>query len=125
MPQRTLGVALWDYRDHDGRRRRAYYGQTINLTADEITRGERAHVFTTPADTDTSEPIVPAPATPPTDTADVAPLPAIVATKPAWVNAAVAHGIDRTAAQAMTKQQLIDALTDPAENIEGTPSHTP
>lgn len=45
MATRTLGVALWEYRDHDGRRRRAYYRETFELPDPEVERGERAGVF--------------------------------------------------------------------------------
>lgn len=45
MPTRTLDVALWEYRDHYGRRRRAYYRETFELTDAEAERGERAQVF--------------------------------------------------------------------------------
>lgn len=45
MPTRTLDVALWDYRDRDGRKRRAHYRDTVDLPDSEIERGERAAVF--------------------------------------------------------------------------------
>ncbi|MBX9919276.1 hypothetical protein [Mycolicibacterium frederiksbergense] len=45
MPTRTLGVALWEYRDDTGRRRRAYYRETFELPESEVERGERAQVF--------------------------------------------------------------------------------
>ncbi|MDC8982167.1 hypothetical protein PR370_06065 [Mycobacterium marinum] len=49
MATRTLGVALWNYRDHDGRRQRALYGQRFELSEDEEARGERAGVVSTPS----------------------------------------------------------------------------
>lgn len=45
MATRTLGVALWEYRDRHGRRRRAYYRETFELPDSEVERGERAEVF--------------------------------------------------------------------------------
>ncbi|SBS79257.1 conserved hypothetical protein [uncultured Mycobacterium sp.] len=45
MPTRTLGVALWEYRDRNGCRRRAYYRETFELPDSEVERGERASVF--------------------------------------------------------------------------------
>lgn len=47
MATRTLGVALWEYRDNSGRRRRVYYGDTFELPEPEVERGERADVFAT------------------------------------------------------------------------------
>jgi hypothetical protein len=41
----TLGVALWEYRNADGRKHRAYYGQQLDVTDAELERGERANVF--------------------------------------------------------------------------------
>lgn len=45
MATRTLGVALWDYRDHDGRKRRAHYRETFDLPDSEVERGQHAGVF--------------------------------------------------------------------------------
>jgi hypothetical protein len=45
VPTRTLDVALWEYRDDSGRKRRAYYRQTFDLSEAEVARGERAGVF--------------------------------------------------------------------------------
>ncbi|AUV60791.1 head-tail connector protein [Mycobacterium phage Rem711] len=46
MATRTVKVATWQYRDSKGRRRRAYFGDEIELPKDEIERGDRLGVFT-------------------------------------------------------------------------------
>lgn len=115
MPTRTLGVALWNYRDDDGRRRRALYGQQFDLPEDEIARGERAGVFAPEP-----EP-VPERGSVSVDTPSG--LPRLTALKPAWVDYAETIGIDRAEAEAMTKPELIAAvqthLRPPPEKIEG------
>lgn len=47
--EKTVTVAIWEYRNAEGRRRRAYRGDVVELTADEVERGERAGVFNQPA----------------------------------------------------------------------------
>ncbi|KZS70656.1 hypothetical protein A4G26_25440 [Mycobacterium kansasii] len=97
MATRTLGVALWNYRDHDGRRRRALYGQRFELPEDEVIRGERAGVFAPE----------PKPAAP---SAEIPSAPKQAAPKAAWVDYAEAIGMDRAEADAMSKPDLIAAV---------------
>lgn len=75
MPKKTIRVATWEYYAGKGKkRRRAYYGDVVDLSAAEIKRGEAAGVFGT-YDTP-PEPAAPAPVPagagnePPTDDAD-------------------------------------------------------
>ncbi|MCV7005654.1 hypothetical protein [Mycobacterium gordonae] len=104
MPTRTLGVALWNYRDGDGRRRRALFGQRFELSEDELARGERADVFAPEPE--------PAAAPGPAAPTGAAPLPPKqAAPKAAWVDYAEAIGIERAEAHAMSKPDLIDAVT--------------
>ena len=46
MAKRVVKAALWEYRDRKGRRRRAFFGDEVNLTESEIERGDRENVFT-------------------------------------------------------------------------------
>ncbi|MFC0314490.1 hypothetical protein ACFQNE_02030 [Gordonia phosphorivorans] len=48
MAKRTLGVATWEYRDKDKKRRRAYFGDEIDVSAAEIRRGDAAGVWAEP-----------------------------------------------------------------------------
>jgi hypothetical protein len=48
MAEKEIRVAVWEYHDADGKRRRAWFGQTVDLTEDEIARGEAAGVFDQP-----------------------------------------------------------------------------
>jgi hypothetical protein len=57
MATRTVKVAIWRYRDTAGVRRFARFGATVDLSEDEVERGDREGVFT-PA---------PVPATSPTE----------------------------------------------------------
>jgi hypothetical protein len=64
MATRTLDVALWEYRDLEGQRRRAYYRETFDLPDSEVERGERAGVFA-PADDSATTPVAAPEALPP------------------------------------------------------------
>lgn len=46
MATRTVKVATWQYRNAKGQRRRAYFGDEIELPKDEVERGDREGVFT-------------------------------------------------------------------------------
>ncbi|MCV7255679.1 hypothetical protein H7J86_26290 [Mycobacterium hackensackense] len=45
MAKRVVRAALWEYRDAKGQRRRAFFGQEVDLPASEIERGEAQGVF--------------------------------------------------------------------------------
>lgn len=45
MAKKTIRVATWEYRDKAKKRRRAYYGDVVDLPAAEVKRGEAAGVF--------------------------------------------------------------------------------
>lgn len=103
MPTRTLGVALWNYRDHDGRKRRAHYRETIDLPEAEVTRGERAGVFA-PIEGITQK------ATPSDAT------PAKTSTKPALIGWLVEHrGADPGAIEGLTKPKLWQLVEESEE----------
>ncbi|RFZ03859.1 hypothetical protein DSM43518_04574 [Mycobacterium marinum] len=112
MATRTLGVALWNYRDHDGRRRRALYGQQFELPEDEEARGERAGVFAPEPEPSVS-----------TDTDTPVPVPKQTAPKPAWVDYAQAIGMDRAQAEVLSKTDLIATVkaqvAQPHSNDQG------
>ncbi|WP_156296390.1 hypothetical protein [Mycobacterium paragordonae] len=99
MPTRTLGVALWNYRDDDGRKRRALFGQRLELPEDEMARGERAGVFAPEAET-----------TGVSTATDTPSAPKQAAPKAAWVDYAETIGIERADADAMSKPDLISAV---------------
>ncbi|MDC8980502.1 hypothetical protein PR370_01925 [Mycobacterium marinum] len=103
MATRTLGVALWNYRDHDGRRRRALYGQRFELPQDEEARGERAGVFAPDPEPRVS-----------TDTDTPVSVPKQTAPKSAWVDYAQAIGMDRAQAETLSKAELIAAAKEQA-----------
>ncbi|GAS94422.1 uncharacterized protein RMCC_1388 [Mycolicibacterium canariasense] len=45
MAKRVVRAALWEYRDAKGQRRRAFFGQEVDVPASEIERGEAQGVF--------------------------------------------------------------------------------
>lgn len=47
--EKTITVAVWEYRNAEGKRRRGYHGDVVQLTADEVERGEREGIFNQPA----------------------------------------------------------------------------
>jgi hypothetical protein len=107
----TLGVALWEYRNADGRKHRAYYGQQLDVTDAELERGERANVFAaqteergihqadTPDDSPDSEP------------------PVRVRTKPVLVEWLVEHrNANRGAMAKLTKGELWQHM-EPTEHV--------
>ena len=90
MPTRTLDVALWNYRDHQGRKRRAHYRDTFDLPAAEAARGEGAGVFA-PVEGVTQK------VTPPAKTS----------AKPALIDWLTQHrGADPDTIEALTKPEL-------------------
>lgn len=105
MPTRTLDVALWTYRDHDGRKRRAHYRDTIELPDSEVQRGERAGVFA-PVEGVVQK------ATP-TDA-----IPATTSAKPALVDWLAEHrGADRAAIEGLTKPKLWALIEQPESTV--------
>lgn len=57
MAKRVVKAALWEYRDADGKKHRAFFGDRVELTEDEIERGERQGVFDPDAPVPTLDPI--------------------------------------------------------------------
>lgn len=124
MAARTVRVATWEYLNHEGKRRRAYYGQVIDVPDEETARGEKAGVFGPPADPQ-AEPSEDEVAEPETqsredeadsselDSTGTVPLerPAFTALKSAWVDYAAAVGWDRAQAEDASKAELIKALS--------------
>jgi hypothetical protein len=109
MANRTLGVALWEYRDHDGQRHRAYYGETFELPDSEIKRGDRAEVF---APVPNGTPAAPEPAT----VADG--LPAKTSTNRALVDWLVEHrSANRETIKGFAKAELWSLIEQP-ESVE-------
>ncbi|QHB37850.1 hypothetical protein SEA_OPIE_7 [Gordonia phage Opie] len=82
MAKKTIRVATWEYRDKAKKRRRAYYGDVVDLSAAEVKRGEAAGVFGAFDEVADQQPVAPEPAlvadpgtsalpaAPETDTAD-------------------------------------------------------
>lgn len=97
MPTRTLDVALWDYRDHDGRKRRAHYRETFELPESEVERGERAAVFapSPQVDADQDQPLR-------------------TSTNPVLIDWLVEHrGDDRDTIKGLTKAELWQRIESP------------
>ncbi|AMS02928.1 hypothetical protein SEA_MAGICMAN_7 [Gordonia phage MagicMan] len=82
MAKKTIRVATWEYRDKAKKRRRAYYGDVVDLSAAEVKRGDAAGVFGAFDEVADQQPVAPEPAlvadtgtsalpaAPDTDTAD-------------------------------------------------------
>lgn len=125
MPRNQIRVALWEYRNADGKRRLAYFGDSVDLTPDEYERAEKAGVFdiVVPAATEPTAP--PAAAT---ETKVVA-RPAKAHAKELWVEYAVSKGWDRAVAEDTNKKDLVAALTEDDDedepNVEDTPDVDP
>ncbi|WP_159025971.1 hypothetical protein [Prescottella equi] len=45
MALKKIRVAVWEYHTDEGKRRRGYFGDTVDLTDAEIERGTAAGVF--------------------------------------------------------------------------------
>lgn len=110
MTIRTLGVALWEYRDHGGRKRRAYFGDTIELTDAEEARGDHAQVFA--ADPGLRHPVGVTGNTDQELTTSGLQRPQKRAPKADWVEFAVQIGVDRARAEALPKPALISATAE-------------
>lgn len=107
MPTRTLGVALWEYRDQDGRRRRAYYRDTFDLPDSEVERGERAGVF---ALTEVSRFVGLSEEGEPSFESIDWPKPSD--SKAVWLAFGTEFGFDETSAEGTTKPTLIAAIKE-------------
>ena len=106
---RIVRHALFAYTDTEGIRRFALRGKQVELSEKDLARGELFGAFEDEGAGPGAE-ISPSPEAPSLPGTDPAPRPAQVATKAAWVDYAVSRGMDRAAAEAMTKQELIDAF---------------
>jgi len=121
MARKTIRVAVWEYRTDEGKRRLAYFGDTVELPESEIERGTLAGVFDQPE-----------PPEPPTEqnedgdepetvvdvkerTADQPRKPRVTATAEKWVAyAKTIPGIDHDSLDGMEKDEII-ALVDAAD----------
>lgn len=102
MATRTLDVALWEYRDHDGRRQRAYYRETFDLPDSEAERGERAGVFAPSPQVNHDE-----------DT-----LPAKASTNRALMDWLIEHrGADPVTIKSLTKAELWQLIEQPESAV--------
>jgi hypothetical protein len=45
MATKQIRVALWEYTNAEGKRRKAFFGDIVDLPDDEVERGEKAGVF--------------------------------------------------------------------------------
>lgn len=113
MAGNQIRVAVWEYRNEAGKRRIAYFGDSVELTPDEYDRAEKAGVFDVvlPVKDADEDSVLTAD---PTDDAPVpktVPRPAKAHAKELWVEYAVSKGWDRDRAAAMKKNDLMAALT--------------
>lgn len=120
MARNQIRVALWEYRNADGKRRLAYFGDSVDLTPDEYARAEKAGVFDIVIP-EVEELVV---ETPISETKDV-PRPAKAHAKELWVEYAVSKGWDRAVAEANSKKELVAALTEDGDEDEPTVGGTP
>ncbi|WP_084865876.1 hypothetical protein [Prescottella equi] len=117
MARKKIRVALWEYRNADGKRRLCYFGDTVELTDAEIERGTAAGVFDQPEPelvvVDDAEPApsddAAAPAAP---AADAPRRPRATATIEKWAAYAKVRGIDADKVDAMESKDAIIAAVD-------------
>lgn len=123
MARKKIRVAIWEYRNDDGKRRHAYFGDVVDLSDDEVERGSRAGVFDQPEPPADAAPAEPE--TPPATTeqkepaADQPRRPRATATAEKWAAYAKAISIDEDQVDAVAadKDALI-ALVDAAESAK-------
>lgn len=121
MARKKIRVAVWEYRNDEGKRRLAYFGDSVELPESEIARGTAAGAFDQP------EPPAPAPDAepdadqPPADeikepTVDQPRRPRATATAEKWAAYAKAIGIDADRVDTVkSDKDAIIALVDAAE----------
>ncbi|USC16221.1 hypothetical protein [Rhodococcus sp. 11-3] len=125
MARKKIRVAVWEYRTDEGKRRLAYFGDTVDLSDDEIERGTRAGVFDQPEPpASAADKPDEAPSDPPADdpkepesTSSRPTKPRPTATAAKWASYAKAIGIDEDEVEAAQsdKDSLI-ALVDAFES---------
>lgn len=118
MARNQIRVALWEYLTADGKRRLAYFGDSVELTAAEYERAEKAGVFdqVTPEVVPVATPVDAEPAA----VAAVVPRPAKAHAKELWVEYAVSKGWDRAVAEDTNKKDLVAALTEDGDEDPDT-----
>jgi len=102
MALMKIKVATWEYLDSEGRRRRAYFDDTVDLTEAEVERAEKAGVFAAGR----VAPEAAEEADGGADEAAVDSMPLQAAPKAAWVEYAVSRGVERAEAEALSKADL-------------------
>ncbi|MFF2060033.1 MULTISPECIES: hypothetical protein [Actinomycetes] len=128
MTEKTIRVAVWEYLNHEGKRRFAYFGDVVDLPDSEIERGEQVEAFgadltlsdladqpdpSTKAEVPAEQPATPAePGATTSDTPPAADVklerPKNAAPKPEWVEYAAWRGIDGV--EDMSKDELVAAV---------------
>lgn len=117
MALKKIRVAVWEYHTEEGKRRLAYFGDTVELTDEEIERGTAAGVFDQPEPSPVPqpepepEPLVDEPA-PVAQAADTPRRPRPAATLEKWAAYAKACGIDAEKVDAMDSKDDIIAAVD-------------
>lgn len=116
MAEKTIRVAVWEYLNAEGRRRLAYFGDTVEIPESEIAKGELVDAFgidsVEPDDVQEAEP---EPATTPVEVEPPAPAPSTAgdrpknaAPKPIWEAYALKRGIENAAD--LNKDELVAAV---------------
>lgn len=125
MAKKTVRVAVWEYRNAEGKRRLAYFGDSVDLTEDEIARGEAVDAFGADEpevvetdedpDTETDSEVVAEPAALPAESVR---RPRSTATVEKWVEYAKAVGIPAADIEAMDNKDDIIAAVQLVEATE-------
>ncbi|ORL00995.1 hypothetical protein A6F56_01205 [Prescottella equi] len=117
MALKKIRVAVWEYHTDEGKRRRGYFGDTVDLTDAEIERGTAAGVFDQPEPESTApqpEPVGDDPAPAPADPAADAPRrPRATATIEKWIAYAQAVGVN---VDGLTDKDAVIAKVDAADD---------
>ncbi|MFA4047923.1 hypothetical protein [Mycobacteroides chelonae] len=122
VTEKKVLVATWEYLDVDGKRRRAFFGDTVKLTDTEVARAEAAGVFAASKVADESQADAAVAVDAAVDGGGDAPQdpaaeagaerPKKAASKATWVAYAVGRGMDEAQAKAMNRDDLVQKFSE-------------
>lgn len=104
MAEKTIRVAVWEYLNAEGKRRFAYFGDTVEVPESEIAKGELVAAFGAEA----IEPGKNADTEAPAESAGKLDRPKNAAPKPAWEAYAASRGVEGV--DDMSKDELVAAV---------------